>query len=89
MIYDRPLFAARSRAGRQPYAVAPANRRLMTLAGLWRLGARQRASRIRSFTIVTNALNALCAELHNVCQSSLKPDVSLYGSPRCRSSGRC
>ncbi len=61
--------------GKQPYAIALADRRLMAMAGLretWRSPA---GERIRSFTIITTRPNELCAELHDRMPVVLKPDV--------------
>ena len=51
--------------GKQPYAVALANRGLMALAGLWENWRSPAGEWVRSFAIVTTEPNALCAELHN------------------------
>jgi putative SOS response-associated peptidase YedK len=50
--------------GKQPYAVALANRGLMALAGLWENWRSPAGEWVRSFAIVHEA-NELCAELHN------------------------
>ncbi|MGH7032044.1 MAG: SOS response-associated peptidase [Stellaceae bacterium] len=50
---------------RQPYAVALADRRLMAVAGLWESWRAPDGERLRSFTIVTTAPNALLAPLHD------------------------
>ena len=50
---------------RQPYAVALADRRLMTLAGVWETWRSPAGERVRSFAIVTTAPNELLAELHD------------------------
>jgi putative SOS response-associated peptidase YedK len=51
--------------GKQPYAVALADRGLMALAGLWENWRSPAGEWVRSFAIVTTEPNALCAELHN------------------------
>ena len=51
--------------GKQPYAIALADRKLMALAGLWESWRSPAGDRVRSFAIVTTEPNELCAELHN------------------------
>src|SRR5262250_2127610 len=51
--------------GKQPYAIALADRGLMALAGLWENWRSPAGEWVRSFAIVTTEPNALCAELHN------------------------
>ena len=51
--------------GKQPYAIALADRRLMALAGLWETWRSPAGERVRSFAIITTTPNELCAELHN------------------------
>jgi putative SOS response-associated peptidase YedK len=51
--------------GKQPYAIALADRGLMALAGLWENWRSTSGEWVRSFAIVTTEPNALCAELHN------------------------
>jgi putative SOS response-associated peptidase YedK len=60
-------------AGKQPYAVALADRRLMALAGLWENWRSPSGERVRSFAIVTTTPNELCAELHNRMPVILAP----------------
>jgi putative SOS response-associated peptidase YedK len=62
-------------AGKQPYAIALADRRLMALAGLWETWRSPAGERIRSFTIVTTTPNELCAELHNRMPVVLKREA--------------
>ena len=59
---------------REPYAVALADRRLMALAGLWESWRSPAGERVRSFTIVTTAPNALLAELHDRMPVILAPE---------------
>ena len=66
---------AKTAAGKQPYAIALADRHLMALAGLWETWRSPAGERIRSFTIVTTVPNELCAELHNRMPVVLKPQA--------------
>jgi putative SOS response-associated peptidase YedK len=59
--------------GKQPYAIALADRRLMALAGLWEMWRSSAGERVRSFAIITTTPNELCAELHNRMPVVLKP----------------
>ena len=60
--------------GKQPYAIALADRRLMALAGLWENWRSPAGEWMRSFAIITTVPNELCAELHNRMPVVLKPD---------------
>ena len=60
--------------GKQPYAIALADRGLMALAGLWENWRSPAGEWIRSFAIVTTEPNELCAELHNRMPVVLKPE---------------
>src|ERR1700736_514906 len=51
--------------GKQPYAIALADRRLMALAGLWENWRSPAGEWVRSFAIITTSPNELCAELHD------------------------
>jgi putative SOS response-associated peptidase YedK len=51
--------------GKQPCAVAVADRGLMALAGLWENWRSPAGEWVRSFAIITTTLNKLCAELHD------------------------
>jgi putative SOS response-associated peptidase YedK len=62
-------------AGKQPYAIALADRGLMALAGLWENWRSPAGEWVRSFAIVTTTPNELCAELHNRMPVVLSPDV--------------
>ena len=61
-------------AGKQPYAIALADGRLMALAGLWETWRSPAGERVRSFAIITTVPNELCAELHNRMPVVLKPE---------------
>jgi putative SOS response-associated peptidase YedK len=61
--------------GKQPYAVALADRRLLALAGLWENWRSTAGEWIRSFAIITTTPNELCAELHNRMPVVLRPDA--------------
>jgi putative SOS response-associated peptidase YedK len=60
--------------GKQPYAIALANRGLMALAGLWEAWRSPAGERVHSFAIITTTPNKLCAELHNRMPVVLKPE---------------
>jgi putative SOS response-associated peptidase YedK len=60
--------------GKQPYAIALADRGLMALAGLWENWRSPEGEWVRSFAIVTTEPNALCAELHNRMPLVLGPE---------------
>jgi putative SOS response-associated peptidase YedK len=60
--------------GKQPYAIAIADRQLMALAGLWETWRSPAGERVRSFAIITTTPNELCAELHNRMPVVLKPE---------------
>jgi putative SOS response-associated peptidase YedK len=59
--------------GKQPYAIALADRHLMARAGLWETWRSPAGERVRSFAIITTTPNELCAELHNRMPVVLKP----------------
>ena len=61
--------------GKQPYAIALSDRRLMALAGLWENWRSPAGEWVRTFAIITTAPNELCAELHNRTPAVLKPEV--------------
>jgi putative SOS response-associated peptidase YedK len=61
--------------GKQPYAIALADRGIMALAGLWENWHSPAGEWIRTFAIITTTPNELCAELHNRMPVVLKPDV--------------
>ena len=61
--------------GKQPYAIALADRGLMALAGLWENWCSPAGEWMRSFAIVTTTPNQLCAELHNRMPVVLKPET--------------
>jgi hypothetical protein len=61
--------------GKQPHAIALADRQIMALAGLWETWRSKNAERIRSFAIVTTTPNELCAEIHNRMPVVLAPQA--------------
>jgi len=63
--------------GRQPYAIALADRGVMALAGLWENWRLPAGEWVRSFAIVTITPNELCAELHNRMPVVLPPEAWL------------
>jgi putative SOS response-associated peptidase YedK len=70
--------------GKQPYAIALADRGILALAGLWENWKSTAGEWVRSFAIVTTEPNQLCAELHNRMPVVLKPEtwpVSLGEEP--------
>jgi putative SOS response-associated peptidase YedK len=61
--------------GKQPFAIALADGRLMALAGLWENWRSQAGEWVRSFAIITTTPNELCAELHNRMPVVLGPET--------------
>jgi putative SOS response-associated peptidase YedK len=61
--------------GKQPYAIALADRGLMALAGLWENWRSPAGEWVRSFAIITTSPNELCAALHNRMPVVLKPQA--------------
>src|SRR5215469_8100932 len=61
--------------GKQPYAIALADRGLMALAGLWENWRSSAGEWVRSFAIITTTPNALCAEIHNRMPVVLGPET--------------
>ena len=66
--------------GKQPYALALADRGIMALAGLWENWQSPAGEWVRSFAIVTTEPNELCAEIHNRMPVILKPEHGRNGS---------
>jgi len=62
-------------SGKQPYAIALADRKLMALAGLWESWRSPAGERVRSFAIITTEPNELCAALHNRMPAILAPQA--------------
>jgi putative SOS response-associated peptidase YedK len=62
-------------AGKQPYAIALADRRLMALAGLWENWRSSTGEWVRSFAIMTTTPNELCVEIHNRMPVVLKTEA--------------
>jgi putative SOS response-associated peptidase YedK len=61
--------------GKQPYAIALADRGIMALAGLWENWKSPAGEWVRSFAIVTTEPNDLCAHLHNRMPVILAPET--------------
>jgi len=61
--------------GKQPYAIALADRGIIALAGLWENWHSPAGEWVRSFAIITTRPNELCAELHNRMPVVLKPQA--------------
>jgi putative SOS response-associated peptidase YedK len=61
--------------GKQPYAIALADRQIMALAGVWETWRSPAGERIRSFAIITTEPNELCAALHNRMPAVLAPEA--------------
>jgi putative SOS response-associated peptidase YedK len=66
---------AQTETGKQPYAIALADRGLMVLAGLWENWKSPEGEWMRSFAIITTTPNELCARLHNRMPVILKPEA--------------
>jgi putative SOS response-associated peptidase YedK len=64
---------AKTASGKQPYAIALADRGIMAMAGLWETWRSPAGETVRSFAIVTTTPNALCDEIHNRMPVILKP----------------
>jgi putative SOS response-associated peptidase YedK len=62
-------------SGKQPYALALADRCIMALAGVWENWRSPAGEWARSFAIVTTTPNELCAQIHNRMPVILKPDA--------------
>ena len=61
--------------GKQPYAIALADRGIMALAGLWENWHSPAGEWIRTFAVITTQPNQVCAELHNRMPAVLKPEM--------------
>jgi putative SOS response-associated peptidase YedK len=68
-------FTKKTATGDQLYAVAPADRGLRALAGLWENWRSPAGEWMRSFAIMTTKPNELCAELHNRMPVVLAPEA--------------
>jgi putative SOS response-associated peptidase YedK len=69
------MSGAKPRRGKQPYALALADRGLMELAGVWENWQSPAGEWMRSFAIITTTPNELCAEIHNRMPVILKPEA--------------
>jgi putative SOS response-associated peptidase YedK len=65
----------KTNSGKQPYAIALADRRLMALAGIWENWRSAVGEWVRSFAIITTTPNELCAELHDRMPLVLAPET--------------
>jgi putative SOS response-associated peptidase YedK len=71
-----PKYTEKDRGpGKQPYALALADRGIMVLAGLWENWRLPADEWVRTFAIVTTTPNELCAEIHNRMPVILKPEA--------------
>ena len=70
--------------GKQPYAIALADRGIMALAGLWENWHSPAGEWVRSFAIVTTTPNELCAKLHDRMPVFSSPKPGRPGSARNR-----
>ena len=61
--------------GKQPYALALADRGIIALAGLWENWRSPAGEWVRSFAIITTTPNELCAEIHNRMPVVLRPEA--------------
>ena len=66
---------AKTETGKQPFAIALADRGLMALAGLWENWKSPEGEWMRSFAIITTTPNELCGRLHNRMPVVLKPEA--------------
>ena len=71
----RPEIHGKTAVGKQPYALALADRGIMVLAGLWENWRLPADEWVRTFAIVTTTPNELCAEIHNRMPVILKPEA--------------
>src|ERR1700674_909106 len=62
-------------AGKQPYTIALADRRLMALAGLWENWRSPAGEWVRSFAVIATMPNELCARPHDRMPVVLKPEA--------------
>jgi putative SOS response-associated peptidase YedK len=65
----------KTETGKQPYAIALADRGIMALAGLWENWKSSAGEWVRSFAIVATEPNELCARLHNRMPVVLAPET--------------
>ena len=61
--------------GKQPYALALADRGIMAIAGVWENWHAPGGEWVRSFAIITATPNELCGEIHNRMPVILKPET--------------
>lgn len=73
-VIAQPYEWKKTPTGKQPYAIALADRSIMALAGLWETWRSLPGERVLSFTIVTTEPKELCAEFHNHVPVVLAPE---------------
>jgi putative SOS response-associated peptidase YedK len=72
----------KTETGKQPYALALADRGLMAPPELWKNWRSPTGEWMRSFAIFTTKPNELCAELHDRMPVVLAPMCGRYDSAR-------
>src|SRR5262249_31480588 len=66
---------AKTASGKQPYAIALADRGLMALAGRWENWKSPEGEGMRIFSIITTTTNEQCATLNKRLPVVLKPEA--------------
>jgi putative SOS response-associated peptidase YedK len=81
---DNSFEWKKTATGKQPYAIALADRRLMALAGLWENWRSPAGEWVRSFAIIATTPNELCARFTTACQWSSRKKAGRFGWARSR-----